>query len=260
MKCVQYVTPVLVWLCVLANGNASESSFTNLLAQAEQAARAGDVSAASELYASAEHKEATNAVHLCLLAHKYCDLTFLTNSVMVQKELLQHALACSREAVSVDSSNATAHVSLAVCYGKLSEFADIKSKLKYSKLLKLEAEHSLALDARQDIAYYLLGRWNYGIANVGFFSRTFVRLVYGEMPSASNEQAIVDFKKAIAIAPNRIIHHAGLAMVYGTMGQKQSQIEELKICCRLKPIGREDQEARRNAIKQLAALDPAALK
>lgn len=260
MKRLRHIGLFISWLLGAVVSSRADNSFTNLLEQAAQAGRSGNLASALKLYDSAENKEVTNSANLCTLAHRYCDLMFLTNSVTVKKDLAARALTCSQQAVRADPNNATAHACLAVCYGKLSEFADIKSKLNYSKLLKLEAERAIALDPNQDIGYYLLGRWNYGVANIGFFSRTFVRLVYGEIPAATNDKAITEFKKAIHIAPNRIIHHAGLAMVYGTIGERTLQITELRKCCHLKPTGLEDEEAQHDAIKELNLLDPTALK
>jgi hypothetical protein len=81
-----------------------------------------------------------------------------------------------------------------------------------------------------------------------------VKLVYGGLPKASNQEAIADFKKAAALAPHRIIHHAGLAMAYGAASQKDLEIAELKKCRELMPGGPEDEEARREAVKKLSAL------
>ena len=137
---------------------------------------------------------------------------------------------------------------------RIHEFVDLKTELSYSRLLKLEAEKTVALDPKQDIGYYLLGRWNYGVANVGLLSRTFVKVVYGGLPQASNEEAIADFKKAIELAPDRIIHHAGLATVYEATGDTRLEIAELKKCRDLKPTGLEDRDAQTDAIKKLASL------
>jgi tetratricopeptide (TPR) repeat protein len=174
----------------------------------------------------------------------------------MQKELVSRALTCALQAVKVNSNNATAHACAAVCYAKSCAGADIKTELAYSRLFKLEAEKTIALDPRQDIAYYLLGRWNYGVANMGMVSWAFVKVVYGGLPKASNAEAIANFKKAIALAPERIMHHAGLAMVYETTGDKKLELEELKKCCALRPVGHEDEDAQREAEKKLAALRP----
>jgi tetratricopeptide (TPR) repeat protein len=235
-------------------GWAEDYAFSNSLAQAALAEQRADIPAALKLLEQAEHLESNNVMHLCVLARRYCDLTWLSNSIMVQKELVARALACSLQAVKADSNNATAHACVAVCYAKGCTFADLKTELTYSRLFKLEAERTLALDPRQDIAYYLLGRWNYEIANVGLLSRAFVKVVYGGLPKASNADAIANFQKAIQLAPDRILHHAGLAMAYEAAGDRQLAIVELKKCRAMKPAGLEDQEAQREAVKKLAAL------
>jgi Tfp pilus assembly protein PilF len=203
---------------------------------------------------AARQAESTNSAALCVLARKYCDLMYLTSSTDVQKDLAEKALVCSLQAVKADSNNATAHACVAVCYAKKSLYADVKTKLDYSRQIKHESEKTVALDPKQDIGYYLLGRWNYGVANIGLISRAYVRVVYGGLPEASNEEAINNFKQAIELAPDRILNHAGLAMVYETTGDKKSEIAELKKCRELKGISLEDEEAQRDAVQKLAAL------
>lgn len=233
----------------------SESiSFSNYLAQATLEERHGDISAALKIYGDAEKTESKNAENLCALARRCCNLTYLTNDEATQKDLVRRALDCSLKAVRADSNNATAHASVAVCYARSCAFADIKTQLAYSKLFKTEAERAIALDPNQDIAYYLLGRWNYEIARVGLFSRAFVRVVYGGLPKASYTEAIANFKKAIELAPGRILYHDGLAMAYEATGQKKPELEELKRCGSLTPSGPEDADAQRNAEKKLERL------
>jgi tetratricopeptide (TPR) repeat protein len=236
------------------SSRAGDYSFSNSFVQAAVAETNKDVTAALKIYSAAERAESTNSADLCVLARKFCDLMYLTKSADVQKDLAEQALACSLQAVKVDSNNATAHACVAVCYAKKSLFADIKTKLNYSRQIKLESEKTIALDPKQDIGYYLLGRWNYGVANIGLVSRAFVRVVYGGLPEASNAEAIANFKKAIKLAPDRILNHAGLAMVYETTGDEKLEIAELKKCRELKGISLEDEDAQRDAVQKLAAL------
>jgi tetratricopeptide (TPR) repeat protein len=230
---------------------AGNFSFTNSLALAVQAEKRGDLPAALLLCATAETLASNNAANLCALSHTYCDLTYLTNSVAIQKILLKQALACALQAVKADPRNAVAHVSVAVCYAKSCALSDIKTELAYSRLFKIEAEKTIALDPKQDVAYYLLGRWNYGLANVGLLSRTFAKVVYGGLPEASNEEAIRNFKKACELAPNRILNYAGLAQAYAATGQKSLELETLRKCCALKAAAPEDLEAQEEAQKEL---------
>jgi hypothetical protein len=242
-------------LLLLFFGHAAlAGDFAQSLAQADAAKKRGDLQGALAIYDAAQRSQAGNASNLCMLAHCYCDLTYLTNSMAVQKDLVARALACAQLAVKDDPANAIAHASIAVCYAKSCNFVDIKTELAYSSLFKREAEKAIALDPRQDIAYYLLGRWNYGIASAGILARAYVKIVYGGLPQASFQDALLNFKRACALAPNRILNHAGQAMVYEAIGEKKLEREELEKCCALKPLGPEDNEALRDAQKKLAAL------
>ncbi|HTR41649.1 MAG TPA: hypothetical protein VMH87_08545 [Pseudomonadales bacterium] len=233
---------------------AEDAAFTNSLARADLAQKDGNIQEAVKIYHADEQAEGSNAVYLCVLSRRYCDLTYLTNSAAVQKDLVAHALTCAQQAVQDNPTNATAHSSLAVCYAKSCNYTDIKTKLAYSRIFKSEAEKAIALDPRQDVAWYLLGRWNYAMANVGLLSRAYVKMVYGGLPQASLEQAVQNFKKACELAPNSILNHAGLAMAYGAAGEKKLEIAELEKCCALKPHSPEDKEAFQDAAKKLAAL------
>lgn len=247
----------LVFLAVIIAGDAwaGNVAFTNSLSAARVAEKSGDVARAAAIYDAARPAQTNNAAHMCMLAHRYCDLTFLTQSTAVQKGLVARALDCARRAVALDSSNATAHASVAVCYAKNCALSgsDIKTELSYSRLFKEESEKAIALDPKQDVAYYLLGRWNYGIANLGFFSRAYVKVIYGGLPKASFKDSADYFQKACRLAPNRILYHAGLAMAYGAMGEKKLELAQLKTCCALKPSDQEDVDAQQDAVRQLKA-------
>jgi hypothetical protein len=233
---------------------AEDASFTNSLARADVAQKNGDIEEVLKILNADEQAQGNNATNLCVISRRYCDLTYSTDSTTTQKDLVAHALTCAQHAVNDNPKNATAHASLAVCYAKSCNYADIKTKLTYSKIFKSEAEKALALDPRQDVAWYLLGRWNYGMAKVGFFSRAYVRMVYGGLPQASLQEAVNNFKKACDLAPNHILNHAGLAMAYEAVGERKLQIAELEKCCALKPLSPEDKEAFQDAQKKLSAL------
>jgi hypothetical protein len=240
-----------------ASAWAGDRGFTNSLNAAEMAANHGDIKRATAIYDSTRSMQTNNAANMCVLAHRYCDLTFLTQSIAIQRDLVARALDCSRRAVALAAENATAHASVAVCYAKSCAMAgtDVKTELSYSRLFKREAEQAIALDPKRDVAYYLLGRWNYGIANIGFFSRAYVKVIYGGLPKASLQDAVACFQKACVLAPNRILYHAGLAMAYGAMGEKKLQLAELKTCCALKPSDQEDAAAQQDAARQLKSKD-----
>jgi tetratricopeptide (TPR) repeat protein len=241
----------LAGVLIACDALAGDATFTNSLQKADIAAKRGEVGGAEAIYDAARQKETNSAPNLCVLSRRYCDLSSVARAADVQKGLVARALDCAGRAVALEPDSATAHASVAVCYAKSCAFADIKAQLAYSKLFKQEAEKAIALDPKQDVAYYLLGRWNYAIANVGFFSRAYVRMVYGGLPKASLAESVRYFKKACELAPNRIVYHSGLAMAYGGLGEKDLQLAELQTCRALKPSDPEDAEARAEAERQL---------
>jgi len=232
----------------------SAEDFTNALAAARQAEHTGNISSAMKFYSTAESLASTNAGDWELLSRHYSDLMPSTNSVEVKVLLLDRATACAQRAVQLAPNNASAHASLGVCFAKRCTLADTRGQVTYSRLFKQEAETAIALDPKQDIAYYLLGRWNYGVAHLGFFAHAYVKVVYGGLPKASNDAAIANFQRAVALAPDHILYHAGLAMAYEAAGKRELQIAELEKCVKLKPAYGDEVEAQQEARRKLAAL------
>lgn len=244
----------LIAVVLLVAGFArAQESFTNLVARGEIAQAGGNVTNAYQFFLQAK-LIATNGADWCLLTKRFCDLMHDTPAADQQKKLAETALQCARAAVTVDPSNAIARLCLAVSYVKNFPYADNRTKVEWSKGIKSECETAIALDPKQDVAYYLLGRWHVGVADMNFVYRALVKLVYGGLPQASRAEAIKNFKQAIALAPGRIIHRLELAKVYVETGEKKLAIGELETCANLSPVDRDDVEAQRDAAAFLKKL------
>ncbi len=152
----------------------------------------------------------------------------------------ERSLACAQRALAKDPSNAKAHLSVAVGYGKLTDFVSSKQKLEYSKRLHDEVLKSIALDPNDDHAWHLLGRWNSGMANINPVLRTMAGLIYGKLPPASNQEALRCLKKARDLAPQRLMHRSELARIYTTMGQTELALGEWKVVLTLPAVDRGD--------------------
>jgi tetratricopeptide (TPR) repeat protein len=240
---------LLFSLLPAAGVRGQDLSLTNLLAQGDARDQQRDTRGALEFYLKAEPLAATNAELLCRMAKQYCDLMHFTTNQAEKKAYAEKALACGRRAAAADPQYPLAHVCLAVGYAKNFPYSDNQTKVNYSREIKAEAEKALALDPANDISYHMLGRWNCEVANMSFLLTGLTRLVYGGLPHASNQSAIANFQKAIAIAPNRIIHHLQLAHVYHLTGQEKLVAAELALCRQLPPLDFEDSDAQKIAIK-----------
>jgi tetratricopeptide (TPR) repeat protein len=244
----------LLYLSARGAVMAADGSFTNLLKHGDIAAGKTNIAEAIKFYDLANRSAGGSSADLCVLARHYCDLMYDTGAPDVQEQLARRALTCSQQAVKANGSNATAHLCVAVCYAKNFPYVDRATKVSWSKAIRTEGETAIALDPRQDLGYYLLGRWNYDTANLNILYKGLIKLVYGGLPQSSNEEAVKDFKKAIALAPNRILHHVALARAYETTGQTKLAVAELEKCRGLKPLDRDDVAAQKEAAALLARI------
>jgi Tfp pilus assembly protein PilF len=75
--------------------------------------------------------------------------------------------------------------------------------------------------------------------------------VYGGMPDASLEEAVRDYKKAIELAPQRVIHHHELARTYAALGQMDDARKEWETELTLKPEDNESVADQKEAREEL---------
>jgi tetratricopeptide (TPR) repeat protein len=157
----------------------------------------------------------------------------------------------AKQAVALAPDNEKAHLAVAVAYGRLTDFVDDRTKVEYSRYVKSEAEKALQLDPKDDFAWHVLGRWNYSVATLNPILKLIAKYIYGGMPDASLEEAERDYREAIEIAPQRVIHHHELARVYVALGQMDAARKEWETELTLKP---EDNEGLNDQKEARAAL------
>lgn len=131
------------------------------------------------------------------------------------------ALKYAERAVALAPNRCDPHLSVAICWGKLTPFLGNREKVAASRQIKVSAERAVALDPDNDYAWHLLGRWHQALANTGMATRAVVRVIYGGLPAASNEEAVACFKKAIALNPRRLVHFVELGRTYAMMGDQE---------------------------------------
>ncbi len=149
-------------------------------------------------------------------------------------------LEYAKKAVHVAPESSDAHACLSVGYGKMTDFVDNKTKMEYSKVVKSEAERAIQLNPKNDVALLILARWNFEMATLNPVLKVIAQTLYGQLPPASKEQAIEYFQKAIAAAPDRIVHHAEFAEALDSMGKTtEARVEWLKVQ-QLKPTDATD--------------------
>ena len=233
---------------------AEDPRVTSLVKQGDTADQQGNTRAALVSFRAAEMIEPQNVGVLLRISKQYGDLISTTKPEENARRMAERALDYGNRALALDHNNAKAHLNLAVSYGHLTDFVGNKTKLEYSKIIYDEALKSSQLDPTDDFAWHVLGRWHSGVANVNGVLKMLATVVYGGLPKASNEEAVKCFKKAIEIAPQRLMHHGELAQVYKFMGKTDLELQEWQNTLGIRAQDSDDENYQKEAH---AALDAA---
>jgi tetratricopeptide (TPR) repeat protein len=147
-----------------------------------------------------------------------------------------------------DESKKKAYAHESVTYAKKA------TKMEYSRVLKNEAEKAVELDPKSDYGYLILARWNFEMTQLNPILKGIAQMLYGEVPPASQEKALEYFQKAIAIAPNRIIHHFYYGQALAKLGRKDEAKAQYEKVLALPATDKEDRGYQRDASTALKAL------
>jgi tetratricopeptide (TPR) repeat protein len=251
MNRVQSLAAIATLLCA---SSLVHADVVQLLKQGDTFDAQLDNTHALESYLQAEQLGATDPDTLTHIARQYALLMNDTKSEAEQRRLGEKALEYSKRAVAKNPSHAKSLLSVAICYGRLVRFQDTRTKVEYSRFVQEYAEKALKLDPTDSYAWHVLGAWNYELAQMGAFSRAFVKVVYGGMPPASNEEAERLFRKAVQIAPERVSHHAELGRTLAVLGRKDEARLELNKALTLPSREKDDPESKQRAAATLAQL------
>jgi tetratricopeptide (TPR) repeat protein len=248
----------LLLAAVFASQSLAEDARVTALIQqgdAEDAKHQPRVALVSLL--QAEEIEPANAGVLLRISKQYGDLIDETKVKDEAKVFAEKALDYGRRANALDVKSAKAHLNLAICYGKMTDFVSNKVKMEYAKLIHDEAQRSIDLDPTDDFAWHVMGRWHFGVANLNGILRALAGFVYGGLPPASNDDAARCLKKAVEIAPQRMMHHAELAKVYAAMGKPDLAAQEWQNVLGIRPLDVQDEAYLKEARVTLEERKPA---
>ncbi len=214
---------VLVATCGQLFGN-----FAELVKQGDVYDAKHQPDAALQYFLPAEKLDPNNASLLVKIARQH---VFRMSELTSKEEKLasgRTALKYAERAVKLAPAECDAHLSVAICWGKLTPLIGSREAVEASRRIKAAAETAVKLDPRSDYAWHMLGRWHQELAGVGGVTRALALVVYGGLPAASNEEAVRCFDKAIALRPDRLIHHVELGRTYAAMGRKAEALTHLK--------------------------------
>jgi tetratricopeptide (TPR) repeat protein len=228
-----------------------------LLREAAAAEQRLDSQAALDLFLRAEQARPGDAFILQKIARQYSDsiVDLPAGDVAGKKRRAQLALDYALRAAALEPGNAENILSVAVSHGTLAVYSDTRTKIRYSRLVKEEAERALKLSPDYDWAHHIIGRWHYEVASLGPATRFFVRLIYGGLPEASVQEAVAHLERAVALAPQTSPHHLKLGFARLAAGRKDEARAAFTRGLALPSVGKHDEAAKARAREALARLN-----
>jgi tetratricopeptide (TPR) repeat protein len=155
-------------------------------------------------------------------------------------------------ALSVNPNSTDANYAMALALGRVSLVSGSKERVMLARDVKFYAEKAIRLDPNNFRAYHILGRWNYEVSNLNIAEKSFARLFYGKLPSASLENAVADFEKSRSINPGFILNYLELARSYHRMDEDRKAIANLRVLLALPNMMYDDTRAKVIARQMLA--------
>lgn len=165
-----------------------------------------------------------NLESLCLAAKQWSDLTFYHDVRTDRERQLVNvkALEYAEKAIAAHPMHCGGHMAACISKGRLALFCDNRTKVRLAKEAQDAAATALHLGPDDDLAHHLMGRWHYEMAKINVVVRAVVRLMYGtSLQPGTKEEALELYKKAIALAPARLVHHTEAARVALELGRTE---------------------------------------
>ena len=209
---------------------------------------------ALKFYLPAEKLQPRNARLLVSISRQYRHLAIDATTSAEKLRLGQIALEYAKRAAALAPNDSEAQLSVGVSYGKLLPYEGTKQQMAASPLIKASADAAIRLDPKNDLAWFILGRWHEVLADVTGVKRALGSLVYGKIPTSTNEAAVSCFEKAIAINPHRLRYYVELGRTYAQMGRTADARRFIEKGLAMPDVEKDDPETKAHGRESLGKL------
>ena len=214
-------------LSLTSGAAAQQNDLSDTLSQVDSLRTVGDFRQAFATLNNLAQDDPNNAEVLWRLSRTKVDLGEQRTRDEEREQFYQQAFEDAEAAIAADSASARAYLAGAIAAGRVGLISGTRRKVEMSRTVKEYVDRAIELNSDLPAAYHVRGRWNYEVASLGFFSRTVVRAVYGGLPDASYEAAVVNFERSIAL-DDRVVDRLELARTYLAMDQETQARTELQ--------------------------------
>ena len=144
---------------------------------------------------------------------------------------------------------------MALAMGRIALISSGEEKVRAGKEIKTYAEKAIRLDPKIYKAYHILGKWQYEVSDLNPVEKFLMKMVYGELPAASLEDAKRYYEKSKQINPGFLINYLELARVYGKKEQYSKAREMINTMLSLPTSTSDDPRIRQLGKEMLEELD-----
>jgi len=207
-------------------------------------------------YLAAIGTDSSNAEALWKAARSQIDLAEAERDEARRTGLSKSGEALARRSIRVHPQSADAHFHLARALGRRALSVGVRDRVKYATEVRAEALEALRLDPNHPGALHVMGVWNAEVMRLNGVSRFLAKnllggRVFGE---ASWDRAVSYMERAVAVDPDRIVHHLDLGKIYADVGDKAKAEAQLDLAIRGRRIDFNDPAFQREAQAALRKL------
>ncbi|WP_336514283.1 hypothetical protein [Pollutibacter soli] len=171
-----------------------------------------------------------------------------------QSEYFEAAKIYAGSALAVAKDSAQSHYVMALAAEKMASVSSGKERAAYMRDLKTQADSTIAISPDHVYATHLLGKWNMDISSKNVAEKAALKVLYGGLPSASLEVALLNFEKVRRLDPWFVANYLELAKAYKAAGKSDKSIEVLNRMIKLPPRTADDAALKAEGKKMLESL------
>ena len=207
-------------------------------------------------YLAAIGADSSNAEALWKAARSDVDLAEAEKDEGRRDRFSKAGEALARRSIRVNAQDADAHFTLARALGRRALTLGVRDRIKYATDVRSEALEALRLDPNHPGALHVMGVWNAEVMRLNGVSRFFAKNVLGGrvFGEASWDRAVSYMERAVAVDPDRIVHHLDLGKIYVDVGDKAKAQAQFDLAIRGRRIDFSDPAFQRDAQNALQKL------
>ncbi|KAM6461095.1 regulator of microtubule dynamics protein 3 [Liasis olivaceus] len=232
----------------LSFDTASEEELAQLLHQADRLHRGTDQEKREGFQLLLNNKPVYGDKQdfLWHLARAYSDMYEITEDTDEKKSYACDGKEEAEMALQLEDQSAECHQWYAILCGQYAEHDSIQKRIQAGHAFKKHIDEAIALKPDDPKSYYLLGRWCYQVAHLGWLERKTASALYEEPPIATVQDALQNFLKAEDLSSGfSKVGRIYIAKCYKELGDNSAAAHWLTLASELPVITKEDEEGSR---------------